>query len=936
MATRQAHLKLLAPYLIGEEPRTNGEWDMFCPLHEDTRRSASLNVESSEWFCNASCGGGSVVELISRKSEWVDPPGIAGRNGGRARPNNKGDVETLPSEATLSGWTSSLLGSAEALDWVIEKKGLNTDTIVKYEIGWNREKGYYTIPIRDADGTLVNVRRYDPNPGDVRRKIWGYTGHNDCRIYPIDVLLENDDVDWHEGEWDTLLCIQNGIPAVTRTGSSTVWQAQWGPLFKGKRVTICQDCDTDGQKGARKVETGLKDFAVATRNLVLPYDILPKHGSDYTDFYFEFGHEAYANLRDSLWSEDRPSPEPSLNGSGPITVLDSFDAMRVGQENTLLVTIKGKKEPGYTLPRVMELSCDQLKGTICKQCVLNGNDGQDEYEVAADNPLVLEMIDSSVQQVNEQIARAYGVPGGKCAHLKMKPRGHQSVEILFARPSIDYSAGWDIKKTGLNYMNIKMTSVGRHDTMPNTTVEARGALWPNPRSHSNEWLAHEVRSTQTSVDHFELTPEAIDLMRRFQAKGVRPLKKLVEIERELARHVTHIYGRPEMHALIDLTFHSVLEWNFAGELEHRGWLEALILGDTRTGKSKVGATYSRHFGVGEVIGGESASIAGLLGGLQTFGQGKEWVVNWGAIPQNHKRHVTIDEASGLRTEDIAKMSDARSSGIVNIKKIQSDVAAAQTRLLWLSNPRDAKMADFTYGVQAIHKLIGNNEDIARFDIVMCVNVSDVPDEKMNRPPERGELLYSAEACNTLVRWVWTRQPENVVWAPGAEETVYKLALDMGRRYVEDPPLVQAANVRLKICRVAIALAARLFSTDRTCENVVVKPEHVRDAIAFMDRIYGMKSMGYAERSREILADREEAKKHYADIKIYLYQRPGLAKFMRTTSSFRRQDLEEVLNVDRASASGVVNTLLNARMVRKSGADVIVEPALHELLREVKA
>jgi hypothetical protein len=93
---------------------------------------------------------------------------------------------------------------------------------------------------------------------------------------------------------------------------------------------------------------------------------------------------------------------------------------------------------------------------------------------------------------------------------------------------------------------------------------------------------------------------------------------------------------------------------------------------------------------------------------------------------------------------------------------------------------------------------------------------------------------------------------------GAEDQVYKLANEMGQRYIEDPPLVQAANARIKIARVAIAIAARTFSTDDSCEKIVVTKEHVQDAVKFMDVLYDMPTLGYGDRSRERILDVQEA------------------------------------------------------------------------------
>jgi hypothetical protein len=71
------------------------------------------------------------------------------------------------------------------------------------------------------------------------------------------------------------------------------------------------------------------------------------------------------------------------------------------------------------------------------------------------------------------------------------------------------------------------------------------------------------------------------------------------------------------------------------------------------------------------------------------------------------------------------MSNIRSSGVAEMTKIQSERAMARTRLLWLANPRDARMDDFTFGVQALKPLIGNNEDIARVDMAMGAFSSEV-------------------------------------------------------------------------------------------------------------------------------------------------------------------------------------------------------------------
>lgn len=922
MPVSNRQIRALRPYLLGEAPKENGEWDMYCPLHEDSTRSASLNVHSGQWYCFAGCGGGNLTTLIRDKSRWVSP-GVASTNGSPGRRSTENPEEII-TEAKIRAWNAVLLSDEVMLDEIVSTRGIMTKTVEQFEIGWDRDKRVFTIPVRGPEGEIWNVRRYDPYAPPDRRKIWSVKGMRPAELYPVS-QLENDRIVIGEGEWDILATIQNGYPAITRTASAQTWKSEWSGQFKDKVVYLAHDCDATGQAANRKVARALKRIAADVRIIGLPYEIAEKHGKDLSDFWAEFDRADF----ERLLAEARPYETKKTNEPEVVTVLETFDSGRVAEPTKVQVTIKGKKEPGYSVPAKAHLTCTRDAGAKCNVCPLNGAGGDAELEIAPTNPVILAMMDSSATQLHDLLRAEYGAV--KCNRLTIDVEEHQAVEVLFARPSIDHSDG---TRAG-EYKNLKVTSAGRHDTAPNNTVIATGALFPNPRSQGNEFLAWNVERQVTSVDHFEMRPDIHRMLKRFQPrKGQRPLKKLVEIDKQLAAHVTRIIGRPEMHAVMDLTFHSVLSFKFGGQVVHRGWLESVIVGDTRTGKSEAAQQLIRHFAAGEIVGGESASLAGLVGGLQQIG-GKDWAVTWGVIPLNDRRLVAVDEISGMHPEDIAKMSDVRASGVARLTKIQQEVTHARTRLLWLGNPRFGGMDQFTYGVDALRPLIGNPEDIARFDLAMALSLGDVPAGVINRPVEvSGDLRYTSEACHTLLMWAWTRQPEQIVWQRGAEDAVFKAANELGERYVEDPPLIQAANVRIKIARVAAALAARIFSTDDG-ERLLISVDHVKDAVQFIDHLYKMSSFGYFDRSKERIGDVAEALEHREEIRHFLLERRGLAKFLRNVGKFRRQDLEEIMNLDRESANAVINKLWEARMVRKDSGDVRVEPILHGLLREVR-
>ena len=922
------HIKLLRPFLVGERPRDDGEWDMHCPLHEDRKRSAQINFEKGVWFCHAGCGGGRIEDLIEQEDDWINPPGALGSGSGGS--SNGRPPEEI-TEAKVNGWSSSLMTNEVALDELITSRGITTKTVSEYEIGWDLDRNCYTIPVRSAEGDILNLRRYTLRPTAGRRKIWGVEGMNQPRLYPIRSLAA-EEIIVCEGEWDALITSQHGFPAITKTGAALVWNAKWSPDFKGKIVYLCHDCDETGQDANRKIGRALLKFAHEIRVMRLPYPIVEKNGKDLTDWWLEHASDTGSFKR--LMEEAEPfdpdtAEEPERLDPTDASALDALDSRRVGKPLRLTVTIQGKREPGYSVPRKVRFRCTRDAGNKCNFCPLFST-GDDSQIIAGSDPVILAMIDSNQKQVNDAIRKRAEIV--QCPKLSIEITEFQAVEILYARPSVDHVSG----NGAGDYKSIKLTSVGRHDTQPNNTVRVVGALQPDPRKHMNEFQAWDVAKTESTIDRFQLDTKMIRSLKRFRPRvGQRPLKKIRDIAEDLESHVTHIYGRPEMHAALDLIFHSVLSFDFDGKRIHRGWMELLIVGDTRTGKSEAATRMCRFYHVGEVVSCEAASFAGIIGGLQQYGGSKEWAINWGAIPINDRRLVVLDEAGGLTTEEIASMSSVRSSGIAELTKIQQERTYARTRIIWLSNPRGGRMSDLTYGVQHIKPLIGNPEDIARFDLAMSVQAGDVPAEEINRSHQTGEQRYTAESCSALVRWAWSRTPEQIVWTAAAERCVFKNANEMGRRYVEDPPLVQAANVREKIARLAVAIAARLFSTDKSYERVMVRREHVEAAVAFMDRLYNMPGFGYGERSRELINDRNEARGNRGRIRRYLADKPGLAKFLRSAGKFRRQDIEEVLNVDREEANAIISTLYEARMVRKLKGDIWVEPTLHDLLRRVK-
>lgn len=289
MEATSQELAKLKPYIAGAQPDERGEVEMYCPIHNDTRRSCSLNVRKGVWYCHAGCGGGSVRHLVENEDQWLrldqrqkefQPLASLG--------HSNGHVDTQQLEEEVTQWHERLMGDSERLRYLYELRGILPGTARRAQLGWDGR--YFKIPIRSPERVLWNVRTYDPQPRWGRRKIWSVKGMGRARIYPAGILErldQGDGVLFCEGEWDALLALQEGMPAVTRTdGAGKPWHPEWDIGFAGLRVYVCHDADRQGQEGNRIVAAALSRVA-DVYVCRLPYAIRPKGGRDVTDLLLD-------------------------------------------------------------------------------------------------------------------------------------------------------------------------------------------------------------------------------------------------------------------------------------------------------------------------------------------------------------------------------------------------------------------------------------------------------------------------------------------------------------------------------------------------------------------------------------------------------------------------------------------------------------------------
>ena len=411
--------------------------------------------------------------------------------------------------------------------------------------------------------------------------------------------------------------------------------------------------------------------------------------------------------------------------------------------------------------------------------------------------------------------------------------------------------------------------------------------------------------------------------------------KLDHIHKDISHNVTYIYQRNDLLTTIDLVFHSVLQFYFQGKLLKKGWSEALIIGDTRCGKSETIERLVNHYKSGEISSGENTSFAGLVGGLQQTQ--KRWSIIWGRVPLNDRKLLAIDEVSGLSYQDIANMSQIRSSGIAEITKIQTERTFARTRLVWLSNPRaDTPVAYFNSGVEIVKDLIGKPEDIARFDLVLIMATDEVPKEVINASTrEEVPHIYTSALCRNLILWAWSRKADQVVISHDTTQKTLDIAEKLCNKYSSDVPIVTLSEQKVKIIRLAVALAARLFSSDIKGEKVIVNPEHVEYIGEFLDMIYSKPAFAYDiwSKSRRSAITLTNAKLVEARLRAI---GKSIIEVLMDMRQIRINDIEEVLGMTREEAKEFISFLVRNRALCKQYTYYIKQPAVIVLLRKLQS
>lgn len=842
-------------------PLGSDEVHLCCPIHNDTSPSLRLNTEKNVFQCmSSSCRArGDVITLLAA---------YASQGTGKTidRHTMLVDLSTRYDLESVKTINPEVVERFHAKVWeagpllkALYDRGLIEQDIRLARIGFH--EGRLTIPVYDEGGRIVNVRRYLPGaPGAEKMK--NTTGYGQPRLYQIE-QTKYQQIVIVGGECKAIVAKRllnpHGFGVVSVTAGEGSWEKEGGPkfthLFKDKLVYVLMDIDTAGLVAARKVASKVfsASQAVFIAHLPLDKELYPK--GDINDWVAQGATDQ--DFLDVLGKVEQWYPakvvaeqagETSGNGVCEVTVARAASADNIGKRITFTGVVQAMDETPYLIPKDVGVACtrDQPMCDECpvKQLESHADTGYVTITIKGTSRGVLQMVGAPEKVQREAIRESLRIP--VCKVAKFAVYAHFNVSDLRIAPLI--KLGSDSTDHAIQ----PALCVGPTVEM-NTPYVFSGRVFPHPKNQQAMLVLDDAKQTDDSLASFAPPDDLLqhlDVMQptEWSVAGIKA--KLDEIYADLETNVTRIYQRRDLHLAIDLAYHSALLMEFDGQ-STKAWLNLLIIGDSSQGKSEATSRIQQHYGLGERMECKNTSPAGLLGGVAKMGD--RWFVTWGVIPTHDRRLVLLEEVKGAPIEVLAVLTDMRSTGIAEVSRIEKRRTHARTRLIFISNPRsDRTVSAYNFGIEAIKELIGSLEDVRRFDLAVVISSEQVDSSEINKLAKsrtQVEHKFTSDLCRRCVLWAWTRKVNQVQFDNDATAHVLEEAIRLCGKFSEGLPLIDRGTTRHKIARLAVALAARTFSTGESLQEIRVRKCHVEMIVEYIERVYSDRTFGYLDFSR---------------------------------------------------------------------------------------
>lgn len=872
--------------------------------YKETRPSAHVNTSEKVFHCKACNTGLSELQFIQK---------VLGCDYAQAR---KLQV-AFTTEETLADWDEGVSLTEETKQRALAL-GISEGVIEELKIRTPAppyRQNIISVPVFMFDH-LVDIRNYDPgHTPKIRSRKDALSG----LIIPFDIWRETDPNKVTlicAGEKDMAIARTNDFNAITLTGGERALPL---PIeyFKDRKVAICYDNDEAGLEGAKNLANHLLKYVKEVKVVTNFHEVCKEKGEDLTDFFTK-----YQKTREDLIKyikETKPYEYTELEKKKhELPLLTLHQASTPQYINKLVKTniqVVATVDQVFTAPTSVVAEKTRLSG---KDDTLKQGDIR-EWKLTEDNVAdLLHLIDNNFKEevIKDNLKTRMYIPARE-RNILIK---RLAEETVYKACVTDLFETQDMDMQPMEYtcysLGTKLES-GKKYLVTHKII-------PHPyKGQQLIMLITSAEQASDSVSNFKLTPEVKAQLDIFKDINQQTAEKKVAYIARRVKGLLGYNGNDTLIQTIDLSYHTALAFNFGPFKNVRGYLETLIVGESRMGKSSTATALQKTYGLGAFVSlaGNSATIAGLVGGSNKTASGFQ--TRAGVIPQNNKGLVIFEELGKCSASVLTELTDIRSSNEVRIARVSGTmILPAWVRMITLTNTKHINnqikpIASYPNGISIITELVPTAEDIARYDLMVVLG--DRGNTNIN-PLWEPDEPFSTEAYKTRIRWIWSRTPEQIIFPDNVKQMIIKEANELNKEF-ECHIKIFGTECWKKICRLAIAIAGYCVSTDETYENIVVHETHVTAAVKFLRQIYDnsvFKLKEYVQHEKQFSTTDEAAVVLLQDI---WNKTPGIVQQLEQYASVTKNMLAATTGLGNEELNRTLNRLTKGLFIRVSNFEI---------------
>ena len=769
-------------------------------------------------------------------------------------------------------------------------------------------------------GKVVDVRSYRPQ--DRANKIRSRVGTTTGMIIPFDIWRQTPEDKWTiicAGEKDMAVTRSNGFNAITLTGGEKALPKIINP-FRNRKVAICYDNDEAGIAGANTLAAFLMPYVKEVKVVTNFHEVCKEHGEDLTDFFVKYKKtkadlKNYINNTPAFTREQ--AKEEQLKRRPLITLLEASKPQyinRVVQSNVQVVATFEKAMP---VPTTIYAKKINTSGDAKYNQMLVGEERTWELSENTCQD-VLKLVDNNFteEQIRLNIRELLGISKYERDVKVEKPTKDTvyqcNVTDLFEATTKDIAT---IEFTA--YVLKKRLESGRKYLITYKLV-------PHPyKGQQLVMVILDVEEASDSISNFHITDEVkknLDKFRELEGTVPERINKLTEMVKAFIGY----NGYNKLIEAVDLSYHTVLEFNFGTFKNVRGYLDTLIVAESRVGKSSTAEALQRLYGLGAFtsLAGNSATIPGIIGGSTKVNG--NYQTRAGLIPMNHRGLVIFEELAKCNSNLVRELTDIRSSNQVRIARVSGVLTLpALVRMITLTNVKNTgskikPINSYPNGIDILVDLIGSPEDIARYDLMLILGDQG---NKIVDPFWEPSTPFETEAYQTRIRWVWSRTIDQIIIDKEVGKHILDKCNELNKTY-DSHIKIFGTEAWKKVARLAIAMAGYLVSTDTSYEKIIVTKEHVDAAVEYLIDCYDnptFKLKEYVKMEQLYNTIDDEGVKLLQEL---YNQNPSIMLQLERLSSTNKQNLMAATGLDSELYNKFMQRLTQGLFIQYEGYDII--------------